>query len=117
SDLSNEPDREQENLPADAAAATLGAALGLAVGPVGSILGAAAGPFIARGLKVVRTSIKGARENKEAFLILQAADYSGLSPEALVARLQEHDDRGELLLRALRAAQDAGSLEKLLALA
>jgi len=50
-------------------------------------------------------------------VIGRAAEEAGIDEEKLVQRLQRSQDRAELLLRSLRAAEDAGHLDRLVAIA
>ncbi len=101
----------------DVAASSVGALVGLIGGPAGAVAGAATGPLFRKGLAVLRTRVLARRDEKAAFVIAEAAREAGLEPDELADRLQSTPDRAELFVRVLRAAEDAGHGDRLVALA
>lgn len=68
-------------------------------------------------LQWVRTVYAKRQEERVDFVIRLAAQEAGLDPKELVDRLDTDMDRQGLFIRTLRAAQDAGVVEKLVGLA
>ena len=112
-----EDDERRADLPIEISAAAAGATLGLVGGPPGALAGAAAGPLIARGLGALKDGVLARRVQRSGFVLARAAELAGTDVDVLLERMHQSDDREELLLRGLRAAEDAGHLERLVALA
>lgn len=104
-------DNEREDVGADVAASATGAVIGSFGGPLGAVAGAAASPIVAR---VIRTWF-ASRERRAEFVIEKAAELAGIDAEQLLGRFRTEDEQ-EFVLRLLRAAEDAGGLDRLLAL-
>jgi hypothetical protein len=102
----------------DAVSGALGASIGLLVaGPPGAILGGVTPAVFSRSLELVRNVRSRRQQARAAFVIAGAAKLAGLDPDEVVRRLERDEVREEVLIRTLRAAQDAALMPKLLGLA
>jgi hypothetical protein len=101
----------------DAAAAALGAVIGLPMGPIGSVVGAAAGPGLARGLRALGDHYVSRRRVRAERLIKLAARLAGIEPDVLVRRLCGSPELEDLFVRTFRAAAEDSAERKLVALA
>lgn len=102
----------------DVVAGTAGATIGaLVAGLPGAVMGSAAGSLTRGALAKAAATIRESREARAEFVVDKAAELGGVSSEELLERLASDPERQGLLVASLQAAQDAGTLEKLLALA
>lgn len=116
-DVPDERPSPEEHLATDITASSVGALIGLVGGPVGAVAGAATAPLLRKGLIVLRNRVLDRRDEKAAFVIETAAREAGIEPDELAERLQSTPDRAELFLRVVRAAEDAGHVDRLVAIA
>lgn len=92
--------------------------MGLAVGgPIGALVGGVTPVFLARGLQALGEHYRRKQEARASFVIAKAATLAGVEVSEIVQGLTTDPKREELLLRTLRAAEDAALAEKLLAFA
>jgi hypothetical protein len=81
-------------------------------GPGGAALAAGVGPALDEAI----ARVNAFRQHHVEQVVTDAADIAGLEIGELIDRLLEDELRGELAARALLAAQDAGTAERLRAL-
>jgi hypothetical protein len=98
----------------DSFVATLAAASG-AIDPMIGVGAAAAAPAALAGAHAVIGRMERRRAAKRAAVIASAAQYAGIDAAELDARLRVNPDGEELLLRTLRASEDTGLTDKLIA--
>jgi hypothetical protein len=101
----------------DVAAAGAGASIGLVGGPIGSVVGAAVAPVLARGLRAVFERYSRRQWARADRVLHLAAELAGIDDEELIERLRRTPEKEELLVRTVRAAAEAAVERKLVALA